>query len=189
MAFALSNAPRGEHRMYPDRQWFDHIPGYPGFRDAHGRPDGRRDGLDGVVRHRPGAGDGASPARDRLGLHLDLPRLRPGPGSTRRRTYRLRLPAPVPAKDFWSVVVYDLWTRSMLANGQPYPSVNSYAPGLRANADGAIDLYLGPEPPAGFEATGSHPARHRLVPHPAPLRPDRALVRRTWKPGDLEPMD
>ena len=28
---------------------------------------------------------------------------------------------PVPAKNFWSVIVYDLWTRSTLAHGQRYP--------------------------------------------------------------------
>ena len=37
------------------------------------------------------------------------------------RSYRLHLPGPVPAKNFLSVVVYDLWTRSTLANGQRYP--------------------------------------------------------------------
>ena len=40
-------------------------------------------------------------------------------GST---NYRLRLPAEVPAKDFWSVVVYDPQTRSELQTGQPFPS-------------------------------------------------------------------
>ena len=49
------------------------------------------------------------------------------------------------------MVVYDLWTRSMLANGQPFPSRNSYDPSIRANDDGSIDIYIGPEPPPGYE--------------------------------------
>ena len=181
-------APR-RARRYPDRQWFGDVPGYPSFRDARGRPL-----VDAMVEMawfatvraqamghpRPGTGSAYTwTYRDAAGAWLDP-----------ARTYRLRLPAPVPAKDFWSVVVYDLWTRSMLANGQPYPSVSSYAPGLRANADGAIDLYLGPEPPAGFEAnwirtlpgTGWFPIL-RLY---GPLAP---WFDQTWTPGDLEPVD
>ena len=60
------------------------------------------------------------------------------------RTYKLRLPGPIPAKDFWSVVVYDLWTRSMLANGQPHPSVSTYSPGVQLDDDGGVTLYIGP---------------------------------------------
>ena len=39
----------------------------------------------------------------------------------------------------------------MLANGQPFPSRNSYDPSIRANDDGSIDIYIGPEPPPGYE--------------------------------------
>ena len=53
--------------------------------------------------------------------------------------------------NFWSVVVYDVWTRSMLANGQPAPSLNSF--GERdVNDDGSITIHFGPEPPASGEA-------------------------------------
>jgi hypothetical protein len=34
------------------------------------------------------------------------------------KTYRLTIPANVPAKDFWSVVVYDTQTRSELQTSQ-----------------------------------------------------------------------
>mgnify|MGYP002132003005 CR=1 FL=1 len=33
--------------------------------------------------------------------------------------YHLRLPAGIPAKNFWSVTVCDTETRSLLQNGQP----------------------------------------------------------------------
>ena len=36
-------------------------------------------------------------------------------------TYRLNIPADVPAKDFWSVVLYDPQTRSELQNGATFP--------------------------------------------------------------------
>ena len=41
--------------------------------------------------------------------------------------YRLHLPPDLPAKDFWSVVVYDPQTRSELQTGQPFPSRNNKA--------------------------------------------------------------
>ncbi len=64
------------------------------------------------------------------------------------KTYRLRVPAGVPAKDFWSVLVYDIQTRSMLQTDQRFPSLSS-AKGLVANADGSTDLYFAPEQPEG----------------------------------------
>ena len=189
MAFALCNAPRNDYRLYPDRQWFNTPPGYPSFHDDQGRPM-----VDAMVQMawfatgramamghpKPGTGSAYTWAyRDANGQWLDP-----------ARSYRLRLPAPVPAKDFWSVVVYDLWTRSMLANGQPYPSRNSYAPELRANDDGSIDIYFGPEPPAGFEGNWI-----RTLPDTGwfPLLrlygPTEAWFDQSWKPGDLEPID
>ena len=71
------------------------------------------------------------------------------------KNYRLRIPANVPAKDFWSVVVYDLQTRSELQTSQPFPSKNSKRNPLVANADGSVDIYFGPKPPAVKSRTGS----------------------------------
>lgn len=39
-------------------------------------------------------------------------------------TYKLNLPANVPAALFWSVTAYDNLTASGLDNGQPFPSLN-----------------------------------------------------------------
>jgi hypothetical protein len=66
------------------------------------------------------------------------------------RNYRLRVPPNPPVKDFWSVVVYDAETRSMIANDQGVSSRNSYQQ-FAANADGSIDLYFGSDAPEGKE--------------------------------------
>src|SRR5262249_52292270 len=42
------------------------------------------------------------------------------------RSYRLHLPPNIPVAAFWSVVVYDAESRSMLQNGQTFPSVSQY---------------------------------------------------------------
>ncbi len=62
------------------------------------------------------------------------------------KTYKLRVPPNIPAKAFWSVVVYDALSRSELQNGQPLPSVSSYTI-PKVNADGQIDIYFGPDAP------------------------------------------
>ena len=66
-------------------------------------------------------------------------------------TYKLTIPANAPAKDFWSFVVYDPQTRSMLqSKEQPYPSKNSKRnQDMLVNDDGSVDLYFGPKAPEG----------------------------------------
>jgi hypothetical protein len=63
------------------------------------------------------------------------------------RSYVLHVPAGVPVKDFWSIVVYDTQTRSMLQTDQPFPSLSSEKT-LRKNPDGSVDIYFGPTTPA-----------------------------------------
>ena len=101
-------------------------------------------------------------------------------------TYRLRLPAPVPAANFWSVTLYDAASASGLANGQPFPSLGS-RDRPAAGPDGATILTLGPKPPAGGTANWL-----KTVPGKAYfviLRlygPTEAAIGRSWTPGDLE---
>jgi hypothetical protein len=63
----------------------------------------------------------------------------------------LRLPPNIPAKDFWSIVVYDNQTRSMLQTDQRLPAVCSQK-GAVANPDISVEVYFGPPALAGHEA-------------------------------------
>jgi hypothetical protein len=63
------------------------------------------------------------------------------------KTYRLRVPANVPVKDFWSIVLYDTQTRSMLQTDQQFPSFSSET-SPKKNADGSVDVYFSPTRPA-----------------------------------------
>lgn len=61
---------------------------------------------------------------------------------------KLHVPVKVPAKIFWSVTVYNLGDRSMIANDQKKPALDS-SQKLQFNPDGSVDLYFGPKAPAG----------------------------------------
>ena len=103
------------------------------------------------------------------------------------KTYRLNIPPNAPAKDFWSVVVYDPQSRSELQTSQPFPSKNNKRDKLIVNADGSVDLYYGPKAPAGKEANWTQTvtgkswfAYLRLY---GPLDP---WFDKTWRPGEFE---
>ena len=59
------------------------------------------------------------------------------------KTYKVNLPAPIPAKDFWSFTLYDNQTRSMLQTDQQFPGIDSMKKDLQKNADGSVDIYVG----------------------------------------------
>ena len=104
------------------------------------------------------------------------------------KTYQLTLPADVPAKDFWSVVVYDPQTRSELQTSQPYPSRNSTRDALTENPDGSITLTFGPtapeEDPGNWIQTTPGKNWFTLLRLYGPLEP---WFEKTWVPGDIEP--
>jgi hypothetical protein len=64
-------------------------------------------------------------------------------------TYKLHIPANVPAERFWEITVYDNQTRCMLQTDQRLPGVTSIQSDVVQNADGSYDVYFGPEKPEG----------------------------------------
>jgi hypothetical protein len=103
------------------------------------------------------------------------------------KNYRMNVPANPPAKDFWSVVLYDPQTRSELQTPQPYPSKNNKRDKLIANADGSVDLYFGPQPPAGKEAnwTQTVPGKGWFTIFRV-YGPLEAGHDKKWRPGEIE---
>ena len=94
----------------------------------------------------------------------------------------------MPVKDFWSVIVYDTQTRSMLQTDQEWPAVSSDDKDLMTNPEGSVDVYFGPEPPAGganwiqtLPGKGWFPTV-RLY---GPLEP---WIEKTWRLPEIEPL-
>ena len=107
------------------------------------------------------------------------------------KDYQITIPGDVPAKDFWSLVVYDPQTRSMLQTDQPYPSKNNERNrDLVKNDDGSTTIWFGPKAPKGKEANWIQtvPGKGwficlRLY---GPLEP---WFKQTWRPGEIEPVN
>jgi len=104
------------------------------------------------------------------------------------RTYKVCIPANVPAKDFWSVVAYDPQTRSELQTNRPFPSRNNKKDDFVVNADGSVDLYFGPEAPEGLEENWIEtvPGKGWFI----ALRlygPLESWFDQTWRPGEIQP--
>ena len=69
------------------------------------------------------------------------------------KAYRLTLPKGIPAKDFWSVTLYDPQSRSMLQTPRTaQPSLSSQSGKPAFNDDGSCTLYFGPKAPEGKES-------------------------------------
>ncbi|WP_082518898.1 DUF1254 domain-containing protein [Leifsonia sp. Leaf336] len=68
-------------------------------------------------------------------------------------TYTLRIPADPPAKNFWSIDLYDTQTRSLLQlPDNPYPALASLEGTVRPDHDGSFLLWFGPKAPKGHES-------------------------------------
>lgn len=66
------------------------------------------------------------------------------------KRYILRIPPNVPAEAFWSITLYDVDTRCLIKNKQEIADRSSRM-NLIKNNDCSVDIYIGPEPPEGFE--------------------------------------
>jgi hypothetical protein len=104
------------------------------------------------------------------------------------RTYKINLPGPIPAKDFWSFTVYDNQTRSLLPTDQKLAGIDSTLPGIQLNQDGGTTIWFGPKAPARQEKNWvqtmpgkGYNVLFRLY---GLLEP---WFDKSWRPGDLEP--
>lgn len=103
------------------------------------------------------------------------------------KTYKIHLPPNIPAKDFWSLMLYDNQTRSMLQTDQQFPGIGSQTKGIVVNPDSSVDLWFGPTAPAGHESNWVQTVPGKgwnvLLRLYGPLQP---WFDKTWKPGEFE---
>jgi hypothetical protein len=186
-ARAIVFAPRDKRVMfYPDRHWGTGFVGgsYEFLNDGERMLDARTlfhyyaTGITPAMAFsKPGTGSAyAYATRDSKGRYLD--------GS---KTYKITLPAPIPAAQFWSFMVYDGQTRSMLETDQKAAGLDSTQKGIQKNADGSVTVWFAPKSPVGHESnwvqTTPGKGWNTLMRLYGPLEP---WFDKTWKPGDFE---
>jgi hypothetical protein len=186
-ARAILFAPRDERvKFYPDRQWGTGFVGgsYAFLNNGERMLDARTlfhyyaTGITPAMAFaKPGTGSAyAYAARDAKGEYLD--------GG---KTYKITLPAPIPVGQFWSFMVYDGQTRSMLETDQKLAGLDSTQKDIKKNTDGSVTVWFGPKAPAGEETNWvqTMPGKgwNTLLRLYAPLEP---WFDKTWKPGDFE---
>jgi hypothetical protein len=102
------------------------------------------------------------------------------------KSYRLTVPPNAPVKQYWSATAYDRETHALIRD-MPRASRSSQVADLRKNADGSVDIYFGPEPPAGKESnwvptdpSGKFEVMFRFY------GPEKELFDKTWRLPDIE---
>jgi hypothetical protein len=93
-------------------------------------------------------------------FYLDLAEDKDGNWLDGGKNYKLNVPPKVPARDFWSVVVYDLETAAWIRE-MPKVGIDSNRKDLVKNEDGSFDIYFGPKAPEGKKGNWIPTAKDR----------------------------
>ncbi|MCS5718996.1 DUF1254 domain-containing protein [Herbiconiux sp. CPCC 205763] len=103
------------------------------------------------------------------------------------RAYKLTLPPDIPQSRFWSVMVYDRQTRSMLKTGQPKPDLSSQLGTVAQNENGSTDIYFAADAPAGKESNWLQTVPGKgffvILRLYNPLQP---FFDKSWRPTEIE---
>jgi hypothetical protein len=103
------------------------------------------------------------------------------------KTYKIHLPPNIPAKDFWSFVLYDNQSRSMLQTDQQFPSIGSDKKSLIVNPDSSVDVWFGPTAPKGHESNWVQTIPGKGWSTLLRLYgPGETWFDKSWRPGEIE---
>ena len=168
---------------------------------AHGRPhlpadrlpDARRPHLLLLRRHGDQPGRDDAPERHRLPVPDGRPWTRTRQYFDGVRTYKVTLPGTIPARNFWSLTLYDTQSRAMLRTPQRWPRAGSQrypSPAAEVEADGSTTVYFGPEQPEGVPRGNwiqTLPGKgwFVLLRLYGPLEP---FFDKSWRAGEVEPV-
>jgi hypothetical protein len=101
--------------------------------------------------------------------------------------YRIRVPKDTPAKQFWSITVYDHATWSFIKNPLNRSGRGSTNKAqMQANADGSYDIYFGPKAPAGLESNWIPTQGKRPYIWMRLYGPDEAFWNKSFKMPDAQ---
>jgi hypothetical protein len=99
----------------------------------------------------------------------------------------LHIPADAPAEAFWSLIVYEVSTRTLINNKHEIADRSSRMD-LLMNKDGSVDLYIGPNKPLGDKVKNWIPteAGRAWFPYFRLYSPKQAFLDHSWVLPDIE---
>jgi len=104
--------------------------------------------------------------------------------------YKLRIPAKVPARDFWSVIAYSKKTKAFIYNDIDRVGLSSYdKKSLNVNADGTVDIYFAKKAPKGLESNWIPTAGEDFFLIFRLYGPEKAFFDKSFKLPDVMRMD
>ena len=107
------------------------------------------------------------------------------------KTYKVTLPKVVPARAFWSLILYDNQSRSMLQTPPRFPRAGSQSypsPAAEAASDGSTTVFIGPKQPKGVKRgnwiqTDPEKGWFTILRLYSPLEP---FFTKEWRPSEIE---
>lgn len=177
--------PKQEMFRYDDRQWFTPLVSGHEFKDGNGVIDAdmratfhfMATGItpDMVTKTVGQGSDYLLATRDINQKFLD--------GS---KHYTVTLPPNAPVEKFWSFMIYDNQTRSMLETDQKSAGLDGLSEDIQKNNDGSITIHFSPEAPKGKEGNWVQTTEGKgfniIFRMYSPTKP---WFDNTWKPGDF----
>ena len=93
----------------------------------------------------------------------------------------------MPVKQFWALSVYDRATFAFIYNRLDRTTLSTYDLGtMKKNADGSVDIYIGPTAPPGLEQNWIPTAGKRPLPCMRLYGPTESFNSKAFKLDDLE---
>lgn len=172
---------------YEDRKWFTPlVNGYEFVDNPYGVPNAD----DRAMFHFMATGITPDMVADTVGSGSDY-RLATRDADNKlldgSKHYTITLPPDVPVTRFWSFMVYDNQTRSMLETDQVAAGIDGLSEELRKNPDGSVTVHFAPEAPSGAEGnwvqTIDGKGYNVIFRVYGPTEP---WLNGTWKPGDFQ---
>ncbi|MBM7035258.1 DUF1254 domain-containing protein [Vibrio ulleungensis] len=177
--------PKQEMFRYSDRQWFTPLVSGHEFKDNNGVIDAdmratfhfMATGItpDMVTKTVGQGSDYLLATRDANENILD--------GS---KHYTVTLPPNAPVEKFWSFMIYDNQTRSMLETDQKSAGIDGLSEDIQKNEDGSITIHFSPQAPKGHEGNWVQTTEgkgfniiFRMY------SPTEAWFDNSWKPSDF----
>lgn len=103
------------------------------------------------------------------------------------KTYKLTIPKDTPAKQFWSLTIYDRATWAFIKNPLDRAGLGSFNMGqMKKNADGTVDVYFGPKAPNGLESNWIPTEDKEPYPWLRLYGPEEAFWNKSFKMPDVE---